>query len=76
MWIDNRIAIGWAFGQSRAILLLSEQLAASTDFLPFTKILTRPSFVETYLGHEDELLILGGSWMDAVISCLFLDGCS
>ena len=28
------------------MMLLSSQLAASIDFLPFTKISTRPSFAE------------------------------
>ena len=35
--------------QSVAIL----QLAASLEFSPFKKILTRPSFAEAYLGHKD-----------------------
>ena len=41
---------GGEFGQSPAMMLLSWQLAASIDFSPFTKITTRPSFAEAYLG--------------------------
>ena len=44
---------GLGLGQRPADWLLSWQLAASIDLSPITKISTRPSFAEAYLGHED-----------------------
>ena len=45
--------MGGGGGQSPANWLLSWQLAVSIDLSPITKILTRPSLAEDYLGHED-----------------------
>ena len=62
---------GGGGGQSPANWLLSWWLAVSIDLSPFTKIWTRPSFAEAYLGPEDppkpavlahRFSICGGSW--------------
>ena len=63
---------GGGLGQSPEMMLLSLRFAASIDFSPFTKISTRHSFAEAYLGHGDPpgcrvgppflFLLGGGSW--------------